>query len=892
MRREALALALTLVSTAAWPQALTGSLGGAVRDEQGSVLVGATVTLVAKTGKTAIRTDEAGRYRYPALEPGVYELRVALDRFQGQRRADIRVTVASRQTIDFTLKLARDEKVEVVAEEAVVDVESPSTSTTISQDLLFNMPFTRFTAALPDVAPGVNSASAYGGADHVANALLIDGVGTRDPLYGTACSCVLNYNVVQEVQVQGLGVPAEYGGFTGAVFNTITKSGGNLYGGLFELRYSNDRLTSDNTGVLQAGDPTFEPFKEPKLFDGTAQLSGPVVKEKLFFFLNAQGKVADYGNAGLFIPESQDTQRYNTKINYQPSPQNHFMAMFQYDRDQSYDAFLVADPSPSQDLAVDFLFSEVIWNAQWRHVFDRRTFLEARYLGYSSTDEQTPKVLASGRRDGVTGLHSVSDGHLYRHEARRQQVNFSLSRFADSFLGKHDFKFGLEVERGQAQDFYGYVGGLFYYDYASAPYLAYSYSYDITVHNQRESVYVQDQWKPNSRISLELGLRYDRIRSSHPDLGTVYRSGGLAPRLGMAFDPRGDQRSVLKLTYGRYYEGPLGAYAAWAVPATRDYVVYDNTGPELVEISRQPAEALYRIDSGIGHPRADELTLGFEQALSQGMSLSVTGVLRRNGNVVGSTFPDARYSPVDITNNLTGAPLTVYRWENPEASQGLFTNADGLQYRDPEGGLLGTMDAFRRYRGLLIVLSRRFTGRWQAQASYVLSRSEGTVDNTANAHAGYTRQFQTPSTALVNTEGELLLSRRHEVKLMATYRIPKIELAFSAYFRSLSGVTYQAMQNVPASVSHSPVPSDPVLLEARGSRRLATQNILDLRADKVFQFGKHRVGPYLDVQNVFNADTVLGVTRLVVPDPEANAFETPLSVVAPRQMILGVRWSF
>ena len=81
---------------------------------------------------------------------------------------------------------------------------------------------------LLDYSPGVNSNSAFGGAADGANSLMLDGVDTRDPEGGTAWA-FYNYNIIEEVQVGSLGQPAEYGGFTGAIINTITKSGGNRY---------------------------------------------------------------------------------------------------------------------------------------------------------------------------------------------------------------------------------------------------------------------------------------------------------------------------------------------------------------------------------------------------------------------------------------------------------------------------------------------------------------------------------------------------------------------------------------------------------------------------------------------------------------------------------------
>ena len=106
---------------------------------------------------------------------------------------------------------------------------------------------------LLNYAPGINNSSAYGSQGSYGNALLLDGVDTRDPEGGSAWT-FFNQNLIQEVQIGGLGAPAEFGGFTGAIMNTVTKSGGNAYAGLFTIRYTRDSLASDNisSSVLSA----------------------------------------------------------------------------------------------------------------------------------------------------------------------------------------------------------------------------------------------------------------------------------------------------------------------------------------------------------------------------------------------------------------------------------------------------------------------------------------------------------------------------------------------------------------------------------------------------------------------------------------------------------------
>jgi hypothetical protein len=168
-------------------------------------------------------------------------------------------------------------------------------------------------------APGINNDAAYG-AGPGNNALLIDGVDTRDPEGGTAWS-FFNYNVIDEVQLQGVGAPAEYGSYTGAIFNSITKSGGNDFAGLFDVNYSNQDMSSENVSSdILGANPTVEPSVTTGYLDWTTQVGGPIRKDKLFFFASAQRYHVERDPNGPRTFQDELSHRFNLKVNYLPSP--------------------------------------------------------------------------------------------------------------------------------------------------------------------------------------------------------------------------------------------------------------------------------------------------------------------------------------------------------------------------------------------------------------------------------------------------------------------------------------------------------------------------------------------------------------------------------------------
>jgi hypothetical protein len=365
----------------------------------------------------------------------------------------------------------------------------------------------------------------------------------------------------------------------------------------------------------------------------------------------------------------------------------------------------------------------------------------------------------------------------------------------------------------------------------------------------------------------------------------------------------GDSKTVLKGSYGLYYEGAQTQLFTRALPGLQDYVTYEvnPNGTVGAEIDRTLLSIPYKMAKDIKHPRVDETTVGFERALRGDMRLSLTGVWRDNKNFVNSVNPSARWDPVTITTDL-GTQLTLYRWTNKAATSSdyIIQNVDGFQYLGSNGNVVGTASPFRKYRAFMAVLNKRYTDRWQAQISYVRAKATGNVDNGGASQVA-TRQFESPNLALVNSEGESSFTPKHEFKLLGSYQIPVIEASINAYFRATSGLPYQRIQQFATAVvgpgsstSYRRVPINP-----RGTYHLPTLNQLDLRIEKNFTApGSNRIGIYMDLENVANRG---GLTNIVTRTTSATLsngstfplpFGTPAGVQNPRQIRIGGRWSF
>jgi hypothetical protein len=896
-----LIILLLLASTTLWAgnlnaQTLTGTIAGKITDEQGGALPGVTVTLTGKTGSKTQVSDTKGEFRFLALEPGYYAIKAELQGFRPKERTNL--DVASGKTIEVPMALGVggvSETVDVVATAVTIDTSSTATDNNLSQDLLASMPLSHTQAHnLLNYSPGINGSSAFGGASDSANSLMLDGVDTRDPAGGTPWM-FFNYNLIDEVQIGGIGQPAEYGGFTGAVVNTITKSGGNRFAFLSEYRYTGKSLSSDNTSAeIKALNPGLaNPAIVNKMNDYTVQLGGPIVKNKLFFFGNIERYSVVDDPTGPRTIHTEISPRFNAKLTAQLTPTDVVMLSGQYDQ---YNQTGRTGKVPAQNATDNQTRNEpapnAMWNLQYRKVIGSSAFFEAKYTGYSGYYDLNPIDMSPYHYDYKTKIYSGGAGYVSKHDRSRNQVNLSLSKYA----GAHNFKFGMEIERSTSRDRFEYAGGLYFYD-KNGPYYAYGYSYDIKGTNKRESFYAQDQWK-FGRATANLGVRADRIGGEAKGAsGNLYSTFSISPRLGLVYDVSGRGTSVLRAFYGQLYDGAV--FDSWyrAAPGTTDLTAWEvsNNWKTLTVAYVVPAVNKYRVGDTLKHPRTDEFSVAFEQQLGSSTKFTATGIYRSAKNFLNSVMIGGIWTPIPYTapSPWTGPPLTIYKWANKiSAPQYLIQNVDTVQYQMSGGSTIAT-DQSRKYKGLMLVLTRSLKDRWQAQVSYVLSKTEGNISNGSESGIA-SSQFDTPNGILVNAFGAAGYDRRHEIKMMLGYEIPKIEVAVNAYYLAVSGYNYTPYTSVSKSVTLY-TGSLSVLLEPRGSRQVPFDKELSLRFEKVFKLGFNKLGFYADISNVFNSGIVTGVVTNVVGTSiqgKLVPFETPTSLIPARQVTLGARWSF
>ncbi len=508
-------------------QRLTGRLMGKVTDENGIPLPGVTVEISSPSllgGVHSQLTGADGEYRFLNLPPGTYKAVFKLAGFQTLERTGIIVSLNMSTVENISLKLATiEESVTVTAVSPVVDVTRSGISTTYSKVQLEKLPFSRNTyfdivnqTGGFTTSHGENSSRfmAYG-SNSEENAMYVEGVDLSNPEIGTAWSWPVP-DMFEEVEITGIGAQAEYGNFAGAVVNIVTKSGGNTFSGSLSYYGQYKSLTGDNNPkpYNEATGEGYYSFNRVKLYDFAFTLGGPILKDKIWFFAvynDMLDKSSDFGDDPNYPSKSTHNEQF---IKLSALLSKAHKLVFMYNRQKDY-----GSGSPDPYNMPETILGETdlvhIWTAMWTWVISRNSFFELKYSGYYSPNDYKPafggSIYTPPHYDGATGVTSNGPVWPWFYTVTRHQANATLTHFADNFLaGDHEFKIGVQFNRGTSDTYGGYGGGKFYYDFGGEPYLLYEWDtnrYGGTVVNI--GAFVDDSWRVSNRLTINFGLRYD-----------------------------------------------------------------------------------------------------------------------------------------------------------------------------------------------------------------------------------------------------------------------------------------------------------------------------------------------------------------------------------------------
>ena len=591
LRRFALSLALPLLAaTVAAAQGVqTGEVSGAVRSSDGLTLPGASVSVQgpALQGVRTVVADVNGTYVVRALPPGTYTLTFAMSGLT-TRTETVVVELGRQSVINASLTSAAvTENVDVKAEVNTAALTSPTVGANYTAREINQLPTGRTPALVAELAPGVTANTpntgqvAISGGFAYDNVFMINGVDVNDNLFGSAAATSSSRTRSSRRAVLTSGISAEYGRFSGGVINMITKSGGNTFSGSFRSNFSNTAWTVETPREKDAG--TERPDKVNQNYEAT--LGGPIVRDRLWFF--GAGRWQDTSQSET-LPETNlpfDTTTKNTRFEIKGTgtiARGHTVQA-NYIRDDTDQTRLPFDVSIDPTCRGEPDLPEPAGRCQLQrravvHVCSPTSRSRARSRcfrgsGGFETDIHASPFFTQGAAAGVPGgLHY--NGNYFDATDPEDRDNLQYAGSLSYYLttakaGSHDIKGGVEhftsnQTGGNSQSATGYVFDTDYVPGAGGP--AFDASGRIiptfvpgvtqlenwlatrgaNLDIRTLSFYAQDNWTVNRRLTLNLGVRHERVRSEATGGIIGVDTDTTVPRLAATFDLLGDGRTFLQ----------------------------------------------------------------------------------------------------------------------------------------------------------------------------------------------------------------------------------------------------------------------------------------------------------------------------------------------------------
>ncbi|MGI8884082.1 MAG: carboxypeptidase regulatory-like domain-containing protein, partial [Pyrinomonadaceae bacterium] len=326
-----ISMVLSLVfclSAVAFGQETTGNLEGTVTDQAGARVAGVSIELVSDSFRRTVTTNEEGFFRALQLQPGIYRVTTTVTNFQPFRQENVQVVLGRTTPVNIQLAIGGvGAEVTVTDANALpIDPTSSRIQTNLTERELEQLPKgTNFTSALkavPSVRPEPSAAGfAIDGATGVENSFIIDGQEVSNfRTGGLNGNNNLPFQLVRELQVKNSGFEAEFGGATGGVINVVTKSGGNDFHGEFGADFETRKLGATARPIQRAVPSALSyifPTKDQGVdFFPYGSLSGPIIKDRLWFFASATPQFYETTRTFRFINGSEGEFRRRQQNDY------------------------------------------------------------------------------------------------------------------------------------------------------------------------------------------------------------------------------------------------------------------------------------------------------------------------------------------------------------------------------------------------------------------------------------------------------------------------------------------------------------------------------------------------------------------------------------------------
>jgi hypothetical protein len=784
-------------SAIAFGQETTGNIEGTVTDPSGAALPGVSVELVSPSYRRTVTTNDQGFFRALQLQPGIYTVRTTASNFQPFVRENVQVVLGQTTPVNIQLAVSgvTGEVTVVGAQDLPIDPTSSRIQTNLTERELEQLPKgTNFTSALravPSVRPEPAAAGfSIDGATGVENTFIIDGQEvTNFRTGGLNTNNNLPFQVVRELQVKNSGFEAEFGGATGGVINLVTKSGGNQLRGEFGLDFSPNRLSARPRPILRSQQDVLR-YIVPQGDEGLgfypfATLSGPVIKDRLWFFASAAPQIVTNernftfpdGTVSRYTRRDQydyyfarvdaaitDNFRIFSTFTYNPIKINGLLPGYTTltavnsanQAPSEFDQSQLGGRQPSNNFNINGTWvvnPNIVLNASWS-----RGYLNEKLNSYGIPQQTYYYCVTGGAAFGYNcnaGFTNIATNFATQKDISiRKNLDLSGSFLVDNFAGRHQFKTGYQRFDVYNDVASGYVGGLLYFYFGrttssstgevfgnrpgEAGFLRYiEYGEFGEASSANEAVYVQDAWQPIKNLTLNLGVRFERedVPSFTEGFEGITFGWGdkIAPRLGFAWDVFGNAKVKVFGNFGWFYdrfkyELPRGSFGGniyddWRAPLPAGSTDIFSFTPQYV---RQNS----LIYTNFRIPSNDPSDFRVDPDLRPVRQTEYT--FGTQFDLGAGTILGARYTHKEIDETIEDIG---YHEGNSEAyfignpGRGICAQPACGRYSIPGASVLRPV---RNYDAVEIVLDKRFSSNATINASYTLSRLYGNYSGLAS----------------------------------------------------------------------------------------------------------------------------------------------------------------
>jgi hypothetical protein len=823
-------------------QQTMGTVRGLVQDATNAAMPGVTVE-ARQVGTGYLRTvvsDAEGAYSLTALPVGTYDLSVDLSGFKRIEKKGVIVNVGQILNLNFAMEVASlAETVNVSGETPLIQTTNSAVGGVVDVGRIESMPlngrqFANLAATIPGVGLGFHtdptkstqySPQINGGNGRNVN-YQIDGGDNNDDTVGGLLQ-MFPLEAIQEFSFQTQRFKAEYGRSNGGVLNVVTKSGTNMWSGSFfeSFRDKSMNAKTENEMLAKLDKQNYRRNQ----FGGS--FGGPIVQNRLHFFFAVERTQQDttqvVNTKGLFpdkdgvfpVPYRENLLTGKVTANLNPSQ----YLTVRYGRNSNSQPYNAAVNSTFDNWGDSSnKFNSINLNHNWvmggsklnEFIFQYADFSNAILSRTSDPNQSFP--------NGVSIGANLNTPQMTQQKKYQFRDDFSWHVTGKGGIG-HDFKAGVNYineprlfvtfSTGKGAPFYTHVT-----NDLNGPISIVTISDGESAANiptKQFAWYVQDDWRPTSRLTVNLGLRWDIVdglnvdQSKNPnyvlirDAAKAGKFNSLAapvrdlmnhfaqdprndknnyqPRIGAVYDLRGNGKDIIRGGWGIYTDfGYTNSNALFAM--------LDNTGKGFGNVFN------VNTSSGILNPDGSYFKVGqpLSNISNQNQAVVVPGVYPLNGQWVDPLLqmPYQRQTNLGWSHEISISTVVSVDYVNsiggdlntrPRVNQRIYgTTIRRISALLPtplspnaNSNRPATSVGKSNYDAMIVALRHRMSKNFALTASYTLAQAKSTIGvgvdqlNTANI-----QNPDDPFDAPVQNGPTVDTDSRHRVSISATIMFP------------------------------------------------------------------------------------------------------------------------